>query len=66
MVNVNVSKHKRKINGKWRDVKKYDRIHRPKGKKKIVDKNIVLKSPTHDMYRVRDENGEYIGWKIKQ
>jgi len=60
---VHVSPYKRK--GKPWNKTGYNRAKRPKGKKKIVDKNIVMKSPTHDMERVRDENGEFIGWKIK-
>jgi len=65
MAKVNISKHRRKVDGKWRTVKKHNRAKRPKGKKRIVDKSVVMKSPTHDMYRVRDEHGEWIGWKLK-
>lgn len=64
MVKVTIPKHRRRINGKWKDVKGHNRTKRPKSKKRIIDKNTYLKSPGQKMVRVKDGNGQYIGWKI--
>jgi len=58
---VHVGPYRRK--GKLWNRTGYNRAKRPKGKKRIVDKSVVMKSQTHDLERVRDEYGRMIGWK---
>jgi hypothetical protein len=66
MKQVHIPRHKRRIDGKWKAVDSYDRHGRPKGKKRIVDKKLVLKSPYRTEERVRDENGNFVGWHLKK
>lgn len=58
---IHVSPHKRRINGRWHDVDHYDRTARPEAKKRII-----AKKPMKGLYTVRNENGEFLGYKFKQ
>jgi len=61
---VIVHKHQRRVKGKLKNVKTYNRKKRTRSKKRVVDEKIYLKSPGQKRERVRDGNGEFIGWKL--